>query len=76
MARGLAYIASSNAPRPSDQTDLDTRCRFILKGGGGRIVRLDLIGPRRWTGAHMDRAGALPMWPTGLWSGLVSFGVF
>jgi hypothetical protein len=36
-ARGLAYIASSNAPWPSDQTDLDTRCRFILKGGGGRI---------------------------------------
>jgi hypothetical protein len=36
-ARGLAYIASSNAPRPLDQTDLDTWCRFILKGGGGRI---------------------------------------
>jgi hypothetical protein len=36
-ARGLAYIASSNVPRPSDQTDLDTRCRFILKGDGGRI---------------------------------------
>jgi hypothetical protein len=36
-ARGLAYIASSNAPWPSDQIDLDTWCRFILKGGGGRI---------------------------------------
>jgi hypothetical protein len=36
-ARGLAYIASSNAPRPSDQTNLDTWCRFILKGNGGRI---------------------------------------
>jgi hypothetical protein len=38
-------------------------------------VRLDLIGPHRWEGAHMDRAGALPTWPTGLQSGLVSSGL-
>jgi hypothetical protein len=46
------------------------------KAVGAGSARLDLIGPRRWAGAHMDRAGALPTWPTSLWSGLVSSGVF
>jgi hypothetical protein len=41
-ARGLAYIALWEAPQLSDQTDLDLRLLFILKGGRGVIHETEL----------------------------------
>jgi hypothetical protein len=58
-ARGLAYIALSESPQPSDQTDLDQRLLFILKHGGGTIQELAPDWSPRWGGCS-EGGGALP----------------
>jgi hypothetical protein len=40
-AKGLAYIALKEAPQSSDQTDLDLRLIFIVKGGGSMIQEVE-----------------------------------
>jgi hypothetical protein len=47
-ARALAYIALYEAPQPSDQTDLNERLLFVLKGNGGRIHELTSDWLYRW----------------------------
>jgi hypothetical protein len=44
LGSGPVYIAPSEEPRPSDQTDLNERLILILKGSGDGSTRLNLIG--------------------------------
>jgi hypothetical protein len=57
--RGLAYIALSESPQPSNQTDLDQRLLFILKGDGGTIQELAPDWSPRW-GGRPEGGGARP----------------
>jgi len=59
---GQACISSpQEAPHPSNQTDLNVHSRVLLKGGGGRIHEVTLIGPA-------GRAAAPNRWAPAPWS--------
>jgi hypothetical protein len=62
-ARGLAYIALFEAPQPLDQTDIDLRLIFILKGDGGMIRKTEPDWLCRWGGRPHPLGGRLASGP-------------